>query len=108
MDKETLFELIIMSALAVCFLVMGIFLWQGKGAWMIAGYNTSTKQEQKKYDTKALCRFVAKLLWLTTALLVVICFAKNSLTVICLSLVYIIFIFGAVIYANTGNRFKKK
>lgn len=33
---------------------LGIALLQGKGAWLIAGYNTLSDEEKAKYDELAL------------------------------------------------------
>jgi cytochrome bd-type quinol oxidase subunit 2 len=41
---------------ALLFLVLSIFLFNGKGAWLIAGYNTASKEEQEKYDQKKICK----------------------------------------------------
>lgn len=38
-----------------CYVLAGVFL-QGKGASLIAGYNTATEAEQQQYDEKKLCR----------------------------------------------------
>lgn len=35
------------------FAVMGVLLWTGKGGWLIAGYNTASAEEKKKYDVKS-------------------------------------------------------
>lgn len=42
------------------FAVMGVFFWTGKGGWLIAGYNTASAEEKKKYDEKKLNRTMAK------------------------------------------------
>ena len=102
-----LFEL----AFALLFAVLGIVLWNGKGAWLIAGYNTSSKTEKSKYDEKALCRFVAKLMFFYAAccvLLAVSTWLDSMALHFCVITLFLIISFAAVIYANTGNRFKKK
>ena len=38
------------------FVVISIVLLSGHGSWFIAGYNTASKEEKKKYDEKKLCR----------------------------------------------------
>ena len=38
------------------FAVMGVLFWTGKGGWLIAGYNTASAEEKKKYDEKKLNR----------------------------------------------------
>ena len=38
--------------------VMSIVLLMGKGSFLIAGFNTASKEEKKKYNVKRLCRIV--------------------------------------------------
>lgn len=42
--------------LALVMLICGLFLFQGKGSWLIAGYNTSSEEEKSKYDKMKLCK----------------------------------------------------
>ena len=42
--------------------VMAIFLLNGKGAFLIAGYNTMPSAKKARYDEKALCRCTGWLL----------------------------------------------
>lgn len=37
------------------FSALTIVLISGHGSWLIAGYNTASKEEKAKYDTKKLC-----------------------------------------------------
>ena len=97
--------------LALLFAVLGIILWHGKGAWLIAGYNVSSDAEKSKYDEKALCRFVAKLMFFYTACFVLLAVSTwlDSMAIhYCVIALFLIISFAAVIYANTGNRFKKR
>lgn len=48
-------EMIIL-VVALLFLIMSIFLFNGKGKWLIAGYNTLSKKEREHYDEKKVCR----------------------------------------------------
>ena len=48
----------IMYAVVVILAVMTVVLLTGKGANLIAGYNTASKEEQEKYDAKKLSRTV--------------------------------------------------
>ena len=43
---------------AVLFAVISIVLISGHGANLIAGYNTASAEEKKRYDEKKLCRVV--------------------------------------------------
>ena len=67
-----------------------------------------SKAEKEKYDEKALCCFVAKLLFAMAGFVLIIFCVENVVVHLSLSLLAVIFIFAAIIYANTGNRFKKK
>lgn len=40
----------------VLFFILSIVLLFGKGSWLIAGYNTASKEEKSKFDEKKLCR----------------------------------------------------
>ena len=48
-------EIVILIIALLC-LTAGIFLLCGKGKWLIAGYNTLSKEERKKYNEKKVCR----------------------------------------------------
>jgi len=97
------------GAIAIPFIVMGVFLLNGKGAFLIAGYNTLSDNDKATYDTKALCRAVGWLL-ISMAVLGLIFPLATQFEIMWLFWAAIIpFIalpFGFAIYANTGNRFK--
>lgn len=40
----------------IVILIFTIILLSGRGAWLIAGYNTASKEEKAEYDEKKLCR----------------------------------------------------
>lgn len=54
---------IVFLGMIALFLVLGLIFSQGKGAFLIAGYNTASKAEKAKYDEKALCRFMGKIMF---------------------------------------------
>jgi len=45
-------------AILVIFIIITILMLAGKGGKLIAGYNTSTPEEQAKYNEKKLCHVV--------------------------------------------------
>jgi len=110
MNKEALTVALIHLPLIALFLVLGIVLWRGKGAWLIAGYNTSSKEEKSRYNEKALCRFVAKLMFFCAFCMVLSGLAPliGEWLIFVSSGIMLVGIIAGVIYANTGNRFKKK
>ena len=94
----------------IAFLIFAIFLSKGKGAFLIAGYNTMSDSEKAKYDEIALCKFMGKimygisfsiLLWsLGEMLEIQVLFIIGLVLFLCL----IVFV---LMYSNTGNRFKR-
>lgn len=48
--------IIFLLILALLFLILAICLFFGRGAWLIAGYNTLSPEEKRQYDKKKLCR----------------------------------------------------
>jgi hypothetical protein len=104
-------ESLIWGFVLIPMIVMSLFLLNGKGAFLIAGYNTMSKEEQAKYDEKALCRSTGRfLLWITFVMMLVPFGIHNEIIwmpfcaigiMMASSLVYLI-------YVNTGNRFLKK
>lgn len=105
------FIFVLFGIIIVPLLILAVFLLKGKGGFLIAGYNTMSKAEQAKYDEKALCSYVGRLLILTSLCLLLIPFGiqLDSLYLmyggIALSILVPI---GAAIYMNTGDRFRKK
>ena len=100
---------IIMGAIAIPFIVMGIFLINGKGAFLIAGYNTLSDSDKATYDTKALCRAVGWLLISMAVLGLIFPLASvfESAWLFWVAIIpFMALPFGFAIYANTGNRFK--
>lgn len=102
--------LIVMIMLSLPLILIGIILLTGRGADMIAGYNTLPKTEKDKYDSVALCKFVGKIV-LPIGVLTPLVAVGEMLDMPLLIYGKIAIILGmvifAVIYVNTGNRFRK-
>lgn len=103
--------LAIHCGMMLVFLLLGLVFSQGKGAFLIAGYNTAPKREKEKYDETALCRFMGKLMfalagtWVPIALSALLDRMWLLWMGLGLSLAVCI---GGVVYMNTGHRFEKK
>ena len=97
-------------AVILLFLLLGAVFSMGKGAFLIAGYNTASKAEKARYDEKALCRFMGRLMFAMAGCWAVVALStlldREWLLFLGLGL-YLVVIFGGVIYANTGNRFRR-
>ncbi|MDR1185162.1 MAG: DUF3784 domain-containing protein, partial [Coriobacteriales bacterium] len=102
--------LLIFGLIVTAMLVMAVFLLNGKGAFLIAGYNTLSAKEKARYDTKALCRSVG---WLFIALSACMALIPIGMSFGMPWLIYgdivlgPVIIIGYLIYANTGNRFRR-
>lgn len=53
--------MIVLGILIVFLIVWGSFLMNGKGMFLLAGYNTMSKEKKDEYDTAALAKFVGKM-----------------------------------------------
>lgn len=89
--------------------IIAIVLMTGRGAFLIAGYNTMGKKNQAAYNTKAMCRFVGRLL-LGFIIFLLIGFIGVHFDIALFKLgfaaSFLTLVLG-IIYANTGNRFRK-
>ena len=102
-------NLIVFGVAIVPILIMAVFLLNGKGAFLIAGYNTLSITEKAKYNEKALCRFVGWLLIVVSFCMMLIptgtYFDIEWLSYCGFALILTVSI-GGVIYANTRSRFR--
>ncbi|PAQ13496.1 hypothetical protein CD798_15530 [Bacillaceae bacterium SAOS 7] len=103
-------DAIVHLVILIPFLIFAIALSKGKGAFLLAGYNTMPEHKKEKYNEAELCQFMSKimygiclslLLWALSEL-----FNRQILFIIGLILFVSLIVF-ALVYANTGNRFKK-
>lgn len=96
--------------LVIPFLVLAFFLSRGKGAFLIAGYNTMPKEEKAKYDEVALCKFMGKILYGISFSLVLLSLSEwlaiPELLWVGIALMTGLIVF-TLVYSNTGNRFRK-
>lgn len=100
---------VIILAVAAVFIVLGIIFLSGKGADLIAGYNTASPEEKAGIDEKKLLKAMAVFMFVLAG-----CFIISALSAI-LNVKLLIWIGQALfvvsliiglIYMNTRNRFK--
>lgn len=99
------------AAMATVFMLLGVLFSRGKGAFLIAGYNTASAAERARYDEKALCRFLGKLMFALAACqaLMGLGAAWAGMWLYWLGIgLFLASVLGGVIYANTGGRFLKR
>ncbi len=96
--------------MAALFVGLGVMFLKGKGASLIAGYNTSSPQEKAATDEKKLCRFMGRLMFALAGCLLVSAAGTifGSMATLWLGFaLFLITAIGGAILANTGDRFKK-
>ncbi|WP_308222690.1 DUF3784 domain-containing protein [Metabacillus halosaccharovorans] len=49
--------------LLIPFLIFAYVLSKGKGAFLLAGYNTLSEDEKAQYDEVAMCKFMSKIMY---------------------------------------------
>lgn len=93
------------------FVLLGIMLSLGKWSFLIAGFNTMSKEEKEKYDSSSLCKFMGKFMFIIafciTLFVLSDVFTMKILFNIGITILIVSIIF-VIIYANTGNRFERK
>jgi len=94
--------------ISVLLIVLSLFLLTGRGSFLIAGFNTMSKDRKAKYDSGALSKFFGKIL-LPMGLLLPFFVIDNIISwfvwVYCVvSFTLAIF---AIIYVHKSKRFRK-
>lgn len=108
---EYLLLWIVYGILILLSVILGIFLWRGKGAFLIAGYNTAKPSERAKYNEKALCRSVAVILFAIALSFIVSAFGIVYDEIIPPWLGFVLILVVAligIIYINTSKKVKRK
>lgn len=102
---------LIFAIIDLLFIVLAVVFFRGKGSFLIAGYNTASTYERSKYDEKALCRAMGKMM-----LAIAICWFIATLSFLfkTMALMWIgqvlllaVVIVG-VIFMNTSKKIKRK
>ena len=111
MAIEDIVALVITCSIGAVVVVISAELLSGRGAGVIAGFNTLPAEEKEKYDRAALCRFIGAVM-LPIGLLFP-CIAVGPMyglwqLPVAFAAVTVGVVVFAVVYCNTGDRFKKK
>ena len=92
--------------------IFGYLVRFKKMSFLIAGYNTASKKEKEKYDEEALCKAVGNLLFLLSLINLILPVGLylfpdkvGALSTI-ITVLTLITTITAIIYMNTGNRYK--
>lgn len=91
-------------SMTALFAVLAIILLSGRGAFLIAGYNTASKAEKAMYDEKKLCRVVGSgmgSLAIIMAIMTTFGHDGSSWTIGLLSVVIIVIVIVMLVLCNT-------
>ena len=102
----------IFGGVGALFVILGIFFLTGRNPFLLAGYNTMPENVRATYDGKALCKFIGKIL-LPIGILAPFAGAPFAgieiipewFVWVWVAVMHVLLAF-AIIYANTGNRFR--
>ena len=96
--------MVLLLLLAALFAIVGIIQLSGRGAWLVAGYNTMTEEEKAMYDPKVVARGCGVVMLGTAALIATSAFGIRY--VVAGSIVFVIgLIIGILmIRKRDGNR----
>ncbi len=110
MQAKDIIAIIIISIISAIIVTISIIMLTGHGTKLIAGYNSLTQDDKEKSNAKKLTRFLG-------CIFLPIGIFFNCITIgillhiwwmpIMVSVTVFLSIIFAVIYCNTGNRFKK-
>lgn len=110
MQASDVVALIVTGGLGLVVIALAAVLLSGRGAFLIAGYNTASKKEKEKYNEKALCRFIGGILLpiglglpaVALGSIYRIQWISSAFFILVIALVAF-----ALVYSNTSKRLKK-
>lgn len=91
----------IIGPLDALFAVFAVFLFTGKGSFLIAGYNTASAEEKAKYDAKKLGRVTGILLLVAAGLISLPLVFHNTTVTLIMPVLVVAAALATVFYANT-------
>ncbi|MEI6101333.1 MAG: DUF3784 domain-containing protein [Eubacteriales bacterium] len=83
------------------FFALSVVLLTGKGSWLIAGYNTSSKEEKSKYDSKKLSRAAGIMLLIVTFSVILITFLNSQVITVLCTVIILVSVLFTIVYMNT-------
>lgn len=99
--------LIIHLCFVALFLILAVVFLRGKGAFLIAGYNTASPEEKARIDETKLCRYMGRMMLALAACWLVIAGSELFHTMVLLWVglgLFLAVVVGGLIFLNTGGR----
>ena len=108
---EHLILWIVYGLLFLLFVTLGVVFLYGKGAFLIAGYNTATPTERANFNEKALCRSMAVMMFAIAFSLVISALGLLFNEIIppwIGHILMLVVILVGLVYINTSKKVKYK
>lgn len=87
--------------------LLGVVILVGRGDWLIAGYNTASKEKKAKINIKRLRWLVAIVCWLAAVYsMLLVVFGENQIFCAVLTVFFVIITLLFVILSNTWAKIK--
>jgi hypothetical protein len=104
-------DLYILGLVLILMIILAAALYSGRMPMLIAGYNTMSPKKRNEIDEIALSRYVGKMLFADAGAILLLILNLLLFKMETITLIGVVFLIAipvtAIIYANTGNRFKK-
>ena len=93
--------------ISIIIAILGVVVLVGKGDWLIAGYNTASKEKKAKVNIKRLRLLVAIVCWLAAVYsMLLVFFADNTLLCGVLTAFFVIITLLFLVISNTWAKIK--
>ena len=87
--------------------IIGVVILMGKGDWLIAGYNTASKEEKKTVNIRRLRWITAIICWLSAVYIMLLIFLDGTPTTqLILPFGFVFIVLLALIMSNTWAKRK--
>lgn len=93
-------NIIVVYVLITVFVLIGILFLTGRGSFLIAGYNTASKEEKEKYDEKKLCKSMGVFMIVLSIMLAIMAYVDTDEFALKMLYPFIGAIVVEMIYAN--------
>lgn len=90
------------------FLIVSVILISGHGENLIAGYNTSSKEEKEKYNAKKLCRVVGSGMAVITVMILIMAIGQEVLPAAFATVFMIVTVVDCIVIIILTNTICKK
>lgn len=106
-------EIIALLIAPIILIIFGMIIRTGKANFLIAGYNTASKEEKEKINEKELAKSMGNLLLILGGIQFILPISKvlnlgdMKILMVYVNVLFIFVTIGGIIYMNTAKKFKR-